>query len=272
MRHALLAVLAVLILALTGCSQQALIGKFEPKAESVTAKAIINDVRTGNFDAVKAQLDPKYAGPNLDRTLHELAAAFPDGQPEAIETVGANTTYVSKFGSSQKSVVFNLTYEYKFHDKWVLANVVLAQRQGKTQIEGLHIKPMSTSLETSNALTFKDKDATHWLVLVLLAADVLFCLYAFVLCLRTPIARRKWLWAIFTLLGVCTLRFDWSNGHFAFQPLSVQLFSGSMVAQLYGPYVLGLSIPLGAIWFLLARRRWMAASTPPALPATNSAP
>lgn len=271
MKRALLAVVAVSILALVGCNQQARVGKLEPQVESA-AKAIINDVRTGNFDAVKAQLDPKYAGPDLDRTLHELAAAFPEGQPESIEAVGASTTRVSKFGSSQKSVVFNLTYEYKFHDKWVLANVVLAQRQGKLQIEGLHIKPMSSSLETSNAFTFKGKGATHWLMLALFAGDVLFCLYALVLCLRTPIARRKWLWAIFTMLGVGTLRFDWSNGHFAFQPLSVQLFSGSMVAQLYGPWVLGLSFPLGALWFLLARRRLIAAAVPPPLPAADTAP
>jgi hypothetical protein len=104
---------------------------------------------------------------------------------------------------------------------------------------------------------------------LLTCAEALFCLYAFVLCLRTPIARYKWLWVLFTLVGVTTLRFDWSSGHFAFVPLSAQfLFGVSATATPYGPWVLSVSIPLGAIWFLAKRRSLRAATTaPPPLPA-----
>jgi len=272
MKRALLAVLAMLCLTLNACSQQALIAKLEPKAESSTAKAIIDQLRSGEFDAVKARLDPKYLSPDIDDKLHELAAAFPESQPESMKIVGAYTSYFSKLGSPQQGAVFNLTYEYEFRDAWVVANVVLERQHDKLMIEGLHAKRMTDSLEASNAFTFKGKGITHWLMFALTVADMLLCLYAFVLCLRTPIARRKWLWALFTLLGVTTLRFDWSSGHFAFQPISVQLFSGSAMAQPYGPWVLGLSIPLGAIWFLAVRRSLIAASAPPPLPDTAVSP
>lgn len=272
MKRALLAVLALLCLVLNACSQQSLVDKLEPKAESSTAKAIIEQLRSGDLAAVKARLDPKYAGPNLDRTLNELAALFPQGTPDSVKTVGAYTTYASQAGSPQQRAEFSLTYEYQFRDKWILASVVLVRQHDKLLIEGLHARPMSESLEASNAFTLKHKGIVHWLMLALFVANALLCLCAFVLCLRAPIARRKWLWAIFTLLGVTTLRFDWSSGHFAFQALSVQLFGGSIVAQPYGPWVLGLSIPLGAIWFLVVRRRLIAASVPPALPAADTAP
>ena len=215
---------------------------------------------------MKARLDPKYLGPGIDGKLHELATAFPGGQPDSVKIVGAYTSYFSKLGSPQQGAVFNLTYEYQFRDGWVVANVVLERQHDQLVIEGLHAKRMADSLETRNAFTLKGKSTVHWLMLVLVTTDVLLCLCAFVLCLRTPIARRKWLWALFTLLGVTTLRFDWSSGHFAFQPLSVQLLSGSAMAQPYGPWVLGLSIPLGAIWFLVMRHRLIAASAPPPLP------
>lgn len=266
MKRVLLAAVAVLCLALNACSQQALIDKLEPKAESSSAKAIINQLRSGDIDAVKAQIDPKYLSADIDGKLHGLASTFPDSPLESVKTIGAYTTHFSKFGPHEQGVVFNLTYEYEFRDTWVVANVMLKRQSDKLMIEGLRAKRLADPLEASNAFTVKDKSATHWLMFALLIADVLLCIYAFVLCLRTPIARRKWLWALFTLVGVTTLHFDWSSGQFSFQLLSVQLLSGSAVAQVYGPLVLGLSIPLGAIWFLIVRRRLIAASTPPPLP------
>jgi hypothetical protein len=44
------------------------------------------------------------------------------------------------------------------------------------------------------------------------------------------------------------------------------------MAQPYGPWVLGLSIPLGAIWFLAVRRSLIAASAPSPLPDTAVSP
>lgn len=275
MKRALLAVLAVLCLALNACSQQALVGKMEPQAESTAAKAIIDQLRSGDIAAVKARLDPKYLSQDIDDKLHDVAAAFPEGKPESVKIVGAYTSYFSQAsttGPRQQSAVFRLTYEYQFKDAWVEVGVVLERQDGKLVLEGLQAKRMAESLETRNAFNLAGKSAVHWLVLALAAADVLLCLFAFVLCLRTPIARRKWLWALFTLLGVTTLRFDWSNGHFAFQAVSVQLFSASAMAQPYGPWMLGLSIPLGAIWFLAVRRRLIVASAPPPLPDAAATP
>lgn len=270
MKHALFCILAMLCFMLGACSQQSLIDKFEPKAESITAKSIIDQLRQGDMEAVEAQIDPRYRTPDVAAKLEEVAAAFPAGQPISVKTVGfyENTRLIQ--GESFSTT--NLTYEYQFHDAWVVANIVLAKQGNALTIEGLYAERMTESLETRNAFTFKGKDATHWLMLLWAIADAALCLGAFVLCLRTRIARRKWLWALFTLVGVTTLRFDWSNGHFAFQPLSVQLFSASATAQLYGPWILAVSIPLGAIWFLAVRRRLAAASVPPALPDANAAP
>lgn len=272
MKRVLLAVLAVLCLALNACSQQALIDKMAPKTESSTAKAIVEQLRSGDIAAVKAKLDPRYLSPDIDSKLRALATVCPAGNPISVRIVGAHTSRFSKIGSPEQRTIFNMAYEYQFQGSWVIADVLLRQQNGELTLEGLHATRTTESLEARNAFSLKDKTAVHWLVLALTVADVLLCLYAFVLCLRTPMARRKWLWALFTLFGVTTLRFDWSSGHFAFQPLSVQLFSGSAVAQAYGPWVFGLSIPLGAIWFLAVRRRLIAASMPPRLPGTHPTP
>lgn len=270
MKRALFCVLATLCFALGACSQQSLIEKLEPKVGSAAAKSIIEQLRRGDMAPIESQLDPRYRTPEVTAKLHEVAAVFPAGQPVSVKTVGfyENTGLVRGAPSS----TLNLTYEYQFHDAWVVANVVLAKKGSAWTIVGLHAERMAESLETRNAFTLKGKDAAHWLMLLWVTADAALCLYAFVLCLRTRMARHKWLWALFTLVGVTTLRFDWSSGHFAFQSLSVQLLGASAVAQPYGPWILGASIPLGAIWFLVVRRRLAAASVPPALPDAAAAP
>jgi hypothetical protein len=269
MKRTIFAVLAVLCLGLAACSRQAMLDRFEPKAESAAAKSIIDQLRNGDIDAVKARLDPKYLTPDIDATLRALAAMFPTGQPDSMRIVGARTVHFS--GNGPRTASFDLTYEYQFHDVWVIADIVLVRQNDKLEIEGLHARRTTRSLEAGHAFTLKGQDATHWLVLLLACAEALLCLYAFVSCLRAPIARRKWLWVLFTLVGVTTLHFDWSSGHFAFQPISVQLLLGvSATATPYGPWILGLSVPLGAIWFLAVRRRLIAASVPPPLPGTVS--
>jgi hypothetical protein len=270
MKRAMLGVFAVLCLALGACSPQSMIDKLEPKAESATAKAIIDQLRKGDLKAVESRLDARYLTPDIAAKLQEAAAAFPAGEnPTSVKTVGVyeNIRYTSGKASRQ-STTFNLAYEYQFRDAWVVANILLAEQDGKLVIEGLHTRRLTRSLEASHAFTLVRQDATHWLMALLTCAEALFCQYAFVLCLRTPMARHKWLWALFTLVGVTTLRFDWSSGHFAFTPLSAQfLFGVSATATPYGPWILSVSIPLGAIWFLARRRSLRAATTtPPPLP------
>ncbi|MBD8873471.1 hypothetical protein [Rhodanobacter sp. DHB23] len=270
MKRALFCVLAMSCFLLGACNQQSLIDKFAPKADSATARSIIDRLRQGDTEAIEAQLDPRYRTPDVTAKLHEIAAAFPAGQPVSVKTVGFNENTLLAHGESSSTT--NLTFEYQFNDAWVVATVVLAKKGDALTIEGLHAERLAESLETRNAFTFQARGAAHWLMLLWVIANTALCLCAFVLCLRTRIARRKWLWALFTLVGVSTLRFDWSNGHFAFQPLSVQLFGASAMAQPYGPWILGASIPLGAIWFLAVRRRLAAASVPPALPGADATP
>ncbi len=86
----------------------------------------------------------------------------------------------------------------------------------------------------------------------------LFTLYALVLCIRMRMTR-KWLWILFILLGVTTLRLNWSTGEMGLQPLSVQLLGASFSRSgLVAPWIFGVSFPLGAVFFLRKRRALLA--------------
>ncbi|ULU25736.1 hypothetical protein [Dyella terrae] len=238
---------------MAACSQQALVDKFTPHPAAEVAKSVLEQVRQGDLEAVKSKLDDKLLqNPDIDAKLKEVAGYFPAGAPRSAKLVGTNT--VTGNGISR----YNLTYEYEFADGWVLGNVVLAGEGDAVRVEGVHVQRMEKSLEAQNAFTLSGKGVAHWITLLACIAIPLLSVYAFVLCLRTPITHRKWLWALSTLFGVTTLRFNWTSGAFDFQLLSVQLFGSSSFSSPYGPIIIGLSLPLGALWFLACRSGLMA--------------
>jgi hypothetical protein len=71
---------------------------------------------------------------------------------------------------------------------------------------------------------------------------------------RTKMPGRKWPWVLFVALGFGQLAVNWTTGEWALNLLSVQVFSASATAAPYGPWILAVSLPVGAIVFLLRRR------------------
>jgi len=238
---------------LVACSQQELIDKFTPQAESAYAQKLFTDLRAGHYDAVKNALAPGLRKPDIDGKLAELAASFPPGQPKSVHVVGANTSTMSKNGEPA-TTRYNLTYEYEYAGSWVLANIVLKRDQAGLQVLGLHTEARSRSLEASSGFSLAGKDARHWAFLALVTAIPLFCVYAFVMCVRTPNLEHRWLWAIFTLVGFVSVSLNWNTGELGFRPLSFQLLGAGVLQNGYGPWLMSISFPLGAVWSLWKRR------------------
>jgi len=247
----------VLVLALTlglaACNQDAMIARFTPHPEAEMGKQAVDDWREGHIAALRTLLDPSVESKVTDEQFAGWAAEFPKGEPRSAKVVGT-TTHVQN-GERR----YDLTYEYEFEGKWLLANVVL-RKQGdeKARITGLHAQVFDRSLEQMNAFTFHGKGGLHLLMLFLAMVSPLVSIAACIVCIRTPIRRRKVLWALFTLVGVTTVRLNWTTGQLGFVPLSFQIFGASAFSAPYGPWMLGVSFPLGAIVFFLRRKALMA--------------
>lgn len=96
----------------------------------------------------------------------------------------------------------------------------------------------------------------------------LLTLVSLVMCVRTKFKGRKWPWVLFILFGFGKLTIDWTTGAWSFQPISVQLFSAGMYSPGFGPWMLEIAFPLGALCFLARRdqlRAPPAAALAPAL-------
>jgi hypothetical protein len=86
----------------------------------------------------------------------------------------------------------------------------------------------------------------------------IFTLTVLVVCIRTKMQRRKWLWILFILFGFGRLSVNWTTGQWGIGVLAVQLFSASAHADFFGPWIVSVSLPAGAVIFLIKRRNLQA--------------
>jgi hypothetical protein len=245
----LLGVIAVALLA-TACDSQSLIDRYAPKEDVAFAKDTFQKLQNKEFAAVEANMNAGLKTPFLAATLWQISELLPKEEPQDIIVIGAHTL------SSSDSRKVYLVFQYKFSERWFLNNLSVEERDGKRSIIGINVQPLRDSLERINAFTLGGKGLFHYVVLALAVIIPLGSVYALVACIRTKGLKRKWLWIIFIIFGVTQFTINWTTGAFEFKPISVQLLSLSVFGlDKYSPVLLSLSLPFGAITFLLKRRR-----------------
>lgn len=245
----------LLAFVLFGCDDQKLMMRFVPEKENRAGQAFIEDIRTGNFAPVIAATDPALAAQMNADLLKRMQALFGGQSVKSVKVVG------SHFNKTPEFTRYSFAYEYELTKQWLIADIVLQPEKGRLQIEGFHAQQISQSLEQINAFTFAGRGAKFLVFLGLTVIFPLFVIATAIVCWRTPIPRRKWWWRVFVLLGITTITLNWTTGEMAFQPISLNILSTGFKRDLYGPWILQLGLPIGAVLFWIWRRKWLRAPT-----------
>jgi hypothetical protein len=235
---------------MAACSQEAILQKVASPEEQATARHYIDQLRSGEFAEIEKVIDPTIADEASGDTFAKMSALIPKGAPTSVRLVGANRTSSSSAGTS-----LNLTYEYQFATQFLLINVATKTKSGVLTIVGFRVLPESSSLEAQNKFNLSGKSALQYGVLIGAIAAAVFTLVVLVVCIKTKMKRRKWLWILFILFGFGKLSVNWATGQWGVQILTLQLFSSAAVAAFSGPWFISVSVPVGGIWFLFSRRR-----------------
>lgn len=240
----------LLALTLFGCDSQKLMNMFVPKEGTDAGRAFMEDIRTGNFGPIQSSMDPAYRAQLNAGVLRQVQALF-GGQPvKSVKIIGSNLLKTTDFTR------YAITYEYELTKQWLVAEIVLQVMPGRLQIEGVHAQQMFVSIEQLNAFTLSGKTTMSLLILVLAILIPIFVVGTAVVCWRTPIRRYKWLWRVFVLLGITGLALNWTTGQWQFMLVHVDLLGASFNKALYGPVILQIGFPLGAVVFWIVRKHW----------------
>lgn len=254
-RLSLIPILAILIafITLSGCDQAAMMDKTAPTENVEAAKRYIALLRNHQYDLIEKDLDPSIKPANIEEILAGMAAMIPPQEPIAVKVVGVQTFTATT--NDETSTTTNITFEYEFSDRWLLANVATQKTETGFSIVGFRINPMPDSLENTNRFTLSGKEPLHYLVLTLAIIIPIFIIYALVLCVRTKMEKRKWLWILFIIIGIGQFTINWATGQWTLSPFSIQIMGTGAFAPLFGPWILTVSVPIGAIVFLLRRKK-----------------
>ena len=238
------------LLSLSGCDNSALIDKLMPKEEAQFAKEYIALYPQGKIDEILQKSDPNALNAQNVDVLKQIAGFFPPEKPIEIKLLGSNTI------KSSSGAAYNFAFQYHYPSKWLQVDVGLTKAHGQLLATGIYVQPLNESLEVSNKFSLQDKTWKHYSMFGTAITLPLFVLYALVLCIRTPIPKRKWLWIIFILIGVPTLSLNWTTGEFWLDPLRFLLFSAAYwMPSPSAAVIIQISLPIGAIVFLYKRKK-----------------
>jgi hypothetical protein len=179
-----------------------------------------------------------------------MAVTFGDDAPQDVHVIGAFSNTVNG-----ATTYVNLTLEYRFPQRWLLAAMSLHRANGARTIDAMRVQPAADSQEHLNQFTLAGKGIGHYAMLASASLVPLFIVGTLVILWRTPMVRRKWLWALFMAVGIGQLTFNWTTGEVGFQLLQVALLGGGFAkAGPYGPVLFSVALPVGATIFLVRRR------------------
>lgn len=189
--------------------------------------------------------------------LNSFSSEISKTQLTSIRPLEASST-TGYLSASGKFTDHRLVYECTFNDENVLFFFTLSEDPNVTLIKGLNWQPLPAPLEKLTAFSFAGKPAINYIYFFLTIAIPLFVFGSLIAMLYIPMsAKKKWKWgAIIILLSACEFTMNWNTSETAFQLLTLKFVStGFNKPNLYSPWLLNFSIPLGALLFWINRRR-----------------
>ncbi|MHC4104230.1 MAG: hypothetical protein ACYSR9_04765 [Planctomycetota bacterium] len=223
--------------------------KFVNKEADKFARTYIDILRKGEIEQAKELLDPRGVNSKTQSQLQKIANLLDKGELISIEVVGVNVF------RNRDRIRNTLTYQLQFKDAWILTIVTVEGVSKNQKIYKFQVKPIPRSLEEINAFTFSGKSFRHYIILLIAIGIPVFIIYTIVLCVRTKM-KRKWLWIIFMLFGIGKYSFNWTSGLMGFMPLAIQLIpTSAFKGGPYAPWIINISVPIGALAFILKRRK-----------------
>jgi len=219
--------------------------EFVPAEARQAAEEYTDALRHSDIDKIMGALSPEVERANVREKLEEMTDLFPKEEPNEIAVVGFSS-FRSRSEESHR-----LNFQYKYTDKYILVEITLKKKGEKYAILGFHVNALDDSLQHINAFSFENATAVHYFFLLACIGVPAFSIFVLVKCIRDKSIKKKWLWIIFILLGFGRLQLNWTTGQVAVNPLAVQLLGASATSWgMYAPWILSVSVPLGAIAFL----------------------
>lgn len=236
-----LSAFALCALLFLGCNEDARIQKAVPPESDALAREFIAALeKQSTADALKL-IEPEIRKEASEK-IKNIVTLFQDGKALDLKPIGVRGQ------RNEGERLTQVSYQLYYPDKAVIASLVILEKPDSRFIVSARLDPIPQPLEKIYAPKLFGKSFFHYVVLFFWIAVPLFTLYVFWNCVRSSV-KWKWAWAVIILLGFFPIYLEWTTGRAFIRLLSVLVLGVSFAKQKYGPLVLSVGIPIGAIVF-----------------------
>lgn len=245
-----------------------------PQRQESLARHCAELLRQGRYDDVVHTLRPDVVGAETHQSLVAIHDILAEREPVSIKVIDAQQF---RDGDAQ---ITNIVLDYEFPPvpkatihgtvllpaRWVFATFTVRSTNAEPDlIDRINVAPSELPIETINAFTFENKGDSQYAAFAIGILLSAFTIYAAVVCIRSRIGPKKWLWILSMLFTVTLASVNWTSGHWSFNNISFKIGVPPIPANLtcdsaYGPWNLTLGLPIGGIAFVLYRKfklgRW----------------
>ena len=256
-RNVLIFALFILI---GGCgSNEEFVENNIPKKEDGFAKHYIHLLKKEKYDSAYYLLASSIKNQNSLNGLKQISPYLQnvDSGITIISFYKSSKTLLFSTSKNDSQSVTNTEIDYKTDLKkgWLHINLVVENINNNLRISGIHVEPISQPIEELTAFTFKNAGFVDYLFLIIAVFIPVFIIYSIIQLFRTEISK-KWLRFIFILFGICKFNLYWATSKITLALFSFQILgAGYYKPGILSPYIISISIPLGAIIFYGKRRK-----------------
>lgn len=242
---------SVLGILIAGCRPAAYLERLASSPETTYAVDSMNLLEKRDVKAVLARLATEFQTADAATAIERMSTSVVPAEPELTHRlVGYRWTRINRM----RAVTIDL--ECRFPTTYVLAEAVVIGSPPNLRLWSFHVQRVSASLEEQNAFRLGGRSVPSYSVLAAAVAIPALILVVLVICIRTPMRKRKWLWVLYIIVGFGKLTVNWTSGAVWVEEFAIQLLgSGFRREGLYGPWIVSVSLPVGAVQFLLRRKR-----------------
>ena len=238
--------LAVLLLGASACAapSSAMIERMVPDAEDAYARTQIEALARGSTTDLERDLDPSLRTAQTAEQMRAMVTAIGRRRIQGIEVIGYQGMNFN--GTKRRSI----TYQLRLSGGWAVAQVASRTEGGRRIVEGASVSQIPEPLQRTHAFRLSGKSLAHYVVLGLFLLVPLIMIYAAALVFRMPL-RPRWLWVLACVVGVGKWSLEWTSGQSWFNLINFQLLgAGFLRPSVYAPWVLSVSLPLGALYII----------------------
>ncbi|MBE9528494.1 MAG: hypothetical protein IME99_04570 [Proteobacteria bacterium] len=234
---------------LAGCNNGALfIESRLPEEADRFSRTFITHISTGEIDAAFVLMNKEVRDEATRKAIEDAVGTLAKtGKIVKIELIKFIN---SKAYLTKKNKRTYLRYQIEMDKGYVHATALVHNTGPDFMISGFFLEPLPSHLAEYNTFEFKGKSVGAYVMLLLAVVVPLFILYSLYLCLTVKGVPQRYKWFIFIFFGFTSFVFNWTNGLWGFQLLTLHVVGATVLRDgIYGPWMLTVYVPVGAILF-----------------------